>query len=95
MAGTRKAINIAANPKVSFAIGLDMSKKILQYEGRAEQLTEQKDVDYVKSLFISWNSPTRPEHFKPNTLVYRVIPTWIGYSDYTIMPPDVWDWRVA
>jgi hypothetical protein len=89
-ADTRKMKNIEANPNVSLAIGLDMSLCILQYEGEARRVDSVDEVAHVKQLFLDCDSPTRPEHFKPNTLVYRVKPTWIGFSDYTREVPECW-----
>lgn len=88
---TRKAVNLTVNPYVSLVIGLSQIDLItVQYEGRAEQLTSQEDLEYCKQRFVAKDSPTTEYYFNhPTAIFFKVSPTWIGCSDYTGEKPDV------
>lgn len=88
---TRKAANLAVNPKVSFVMGLTLDDMVtVQYEGLAEQLTAPADLEFCKQQFIAKDSPTTEEYFNhPTAIFFRVTPTWIGCSDYTGDKPEV------
>jgi len=70
-----------------------MSDKItVQYEGRAELLVQEKDLEKCKQLFIAKNSPTTKKYFNsPSAIFFKVSPTWIGYSDYSDKKPGVFE----
>jgi general stress protein 26 len=88
---TRKAANLKVNPHVSFVIGLGLDDMItVQYEGRATQLTDAADLEACKQRFISKDSPTTAEYFNhPSAIFFKVVPTWIGCSDYSGTRPEV------
>lgn len=81
---TRKAQNLKKSPYVSFVIGHNLHKwATLQYEGKAQHLYKQYQIDFCKKMFKEKNSPTTEEFLeRPDTILYKVIPTWIGFSDY-------------
>jgi general stress protein 26 len=88
---TRKAVNLKANPHVSFVIGLSLDDvATVQYEGKAVQLTDAADLEACKQRFISKDSPTTAEYFNhPTAIFFKVTPTWIGCSDYSGSHPEV------
>lgn len=88
---TRKAANLAVNPRVSFVMGLTLDDMVtVQYEGRAERLTAPADLEFCKQQFIAKDSPTTEEYFNhPTAIFFKVRPTWIGCSDYTSEKPEV------
>lgn len=88
---TRKAVNLKANPGVSFVFGLSLNDKItVQYETKAMQLTDAADLEACKQRFISKDSPTTAEYFNyPTAIFFKVMPTWIGCSDYSGSHPEV------
>jgi len=92
-ADTRKAIAITANPCVSFVVGLTIKDlKTIQYEGKACQLTDVAEVQSCKRLFERKKSPTTRTFLdRPGIKFYKVIPVWVGYSDYTKSVPEVFE----
>jgi general stress protein 26 len=90
---TRKAKNLQINAFVSFVIGFDLNiKTTVQYEGKAQKITEEAHLEQCKQLFIAKGSPTTVKNFNnPNTIFFKVTPTWIGYSDYSDGKPNVFE----
>lgn len=87
---SRKFQNLAVNPKVSFVVGF--SYITIQYEGRAEIIEIENDKNKIIQLFKDKNSPTTPKYFeKTETKIFKVTPSWIGYSNYTKDPPLVFE----
>lgn len=84
---TRKWSNLQSNPHVSLVIGWDTKHHItLQYEGIAELIPETKTEEYVQ-LFLQKNTPCTETFLRdPRVRLFKVIPTWIRYSDYTVHP---------
>lgn len=88
---TRKVQNMKVNPHVSFVIGLDMRLITMQYEGCAYPIESLEALEACKARFIEKKSPTTEKYFNENTIFYRVIPSWIGFSDYTGLKPLVFE----
>jgi general stress protein 26 len=88
---TRKAANLIANPHVSLVIGLSLDDLVtIQYEGAAEQITRESELEACKRRFIRKDSPTTDEYFNhPTAIFFKVTPTWIGCSDYSGDCPEV------
>jgi len=88
---TRKAANLASNPYVSLVIGLGLDELMtVQYEGRAERITDAAVLEECKRRFIAKDSPTTEEYFNhPTAIFFYVTPTWIGCSDYSGDRPEV------
>lgn len=88
----RKAENLRSNPHVSFVFGLDEEcGRTLQYEGVAAQLTAPNEIESCKQGFIVRNSPTASPAFldRPEAVFFKVVPTWVGYTDYSGEKPKV------
>lgn len=88
---TRKAQNLKVNPKVALVFGLAHKEMFtVQYEGVAKQLTTVDELEFCKQQFIAKDSPTTEYYFNhPTSIFFKVIPTWIGCSDYRGEKPDV------
>jgi general stress protein 26 len=88
---TRKAMNLKANQHVSLVIGLNLTDGMtVQYEGVANQILDQHEMQLCESRFMAKGSPTTEKHFnRPTTIYFKVSPTWIGCSDYSDATPDV------
>lgn len=86
---TRKYANLTNNAKVSIVIGWSLdSLKTLQYEGNA---VEVKGSAEIKDLFINKESPSTVEYLNhSDARFFKVTPTWLRYSDYSIEPPEIW-----
>jgi general stress protein 26 len=88
---TRKAANLKVNPHVSLVIGLTLDDLVtVQYEGVAEQITQEDNLEFCKQRFIRKESPTTEEYFNhPTAIFFKVRPIWIGCSDYSGACPEV------
>lgn len=85
----RKYQNIQKNHNVSVVIGWDKNITV-QYEGQAIELLG-KELDKYKKIYFAknpnaqrWEKFTETKHFK-------VVPTWIRYSDLRKQPWDVFE----
>jgi general stress protein 26 len=81
---SRKANNLMLRQAISLVIGLDLEEMAtLQYEGTAQQLDAEDEIEACKALFLAKKSPTTPAYLeRPDTILFRVSPTWIRYSHY-------------
>ncbi len=86
--GTRKFTNLKTNGNVAFVIGF--GKTTVQYEGIAKRVEDTKIIEQIKKKFVNKNSPTTKEFLnRPIVSFFEVMPTWIGYSDYSTDTPIV------
>jgi len=94
---TRKAANLKANPYASVVIGLELKDLVtVQYEGRAEQITQDPDLEDCKRRFINKDSPTTESYFThPTAIFFKITPTWIGYSNYSGKKPEIIELRFS
>lgn len=85
---TRKYTNLKSNNRVSFVIGWDFNKYItLQYEGNAIEL-EENEIDYYKNIFKAKKTPCTDKFLQnPKVRLFKVVPTWFRYSNYTKAKP--------
>jgi general stress protein 26 len=89
---SRKAVNLRKNPGVAFVIGLGLTELgTIQYQGKAEQLESQEEIDKCKQSFIARKSPTaKPEYLEhPDAIYFKVTPVWLAYIDYRQPKADV------
>ena len=89
---TRKYQNIQKNNKVAFVIGWDPKIHItVQYEGLAFELNGD-ELKKWGEIFRDKKTPYTDDYmFTPKTRLFRVVPAWIGYSNYTLKPPQVFE----
>lgn len=83
----RKYKNIKQNNNVSLVIGWDENITI-QYEGKAEELLGEEKEKYKKKYFEKNPDAKRWEN-KPGMTYFKVIPTWIRYSDLNKNPWEI------
>jgi pyridoxine/pyridoxamine 5'-phosphate oxidase len=88
---TRKARNLAANPRAAFVVGCT-EEITLQYEGIAQELTGDELAKYKRSYFAAFPDGPAREAWKGITY-YVVRPRWIRFSDYTQSPPRIEELR--
>jgi general stress protein 26 len=87
---TRKAINIASNPHVSFVTGWSFTEENVQIEGTARLVNEPSDPEYleIENFFFSQNREA--EKFKSDDTIFIVmIPTWYRLLDHSTTPPTM------
>jgi hypothetical protein len=88
LANTRKAGDIAHDPKVAFVVAESVLPRTLQIEGVAEDLTDSVGIDpIVTELVHTLQSNTKYgpplERFDKSSLkYYRITPTWIRWGNF-------------
>lgn len=87
---TRKFQNLQKNNHVSLVIGWDTKiHETLQYEGKAI-LLEGKELEKYRSIFLKKDTPCTEEFlFHPKVRLFKILPTWIRFSDYTGKVPKI------
>lgn len=87
---SRKYASLCADGRVAFVIGWDENIHVtVQYEGMAFEQTGSA-VGYYQDLLRSKETPCADRFvFHEKSRLFKVTPTWIGYSDYTRQPPYV------
>ena len=91
---TRKAQNLRRNPRLALVIGgLEAGdERTVQYEGVADE-PSGPELERLKAVYYR-AYPEGPSRLAWPGLIYvRVRPTWIRYSDYTVDPPQIVEFR--
>jgi len=87
---TRKVRNLRRNPKVAFVIGgmQEGEERTVQYEGIADE-PAGAELERLKATYYQ-TYPDGPSRLSWPGLIYvRVRPTWIRYTDYTVVPTQI------
>ncbi|HEV7448980.1 MAG TPA: pyridoxamine 5'-phosphate oxidase family protein [Candidatus Paceibacterota bacterium] len=88
--GNRKNNNIERNPAVSVVVGWsDDDSTTVQMEGKTQFLEGEErerlaDAHCKKEDSYEYHKDPRQQYFK-------IIPTWIRYSDFSIDPQEIWE----
>lgn len=91
---TRKAQNLRRNPRLALVIGgLEAGdEQTVQYEGIADE-PSGAELERLKGLYYGVY-PDGPSRLGWPGLIYvRVRPTWIRYSNYSVNPPQIVEFR--
>lgn len=85
---TKKYRNLLANPTVAFVVGFGWTT--LQYEGSVEDVNDKGEIENIKRLFAKKDGPTTRHYLDlPDTVLFIVTPSWIGYRNYDVHPPEL------
>ena len=90
---TRKAQNLARDPRIAFVIGglWDEEEATVQYEGIAD-IPTGAELEALRTLYFR-TFPDGPERLTwPGIVHYRVKPVWLRYSDYAVNPVLIVEW---
>jgi hypothetical protein len=91
---TRKARNLRQNNRLALVIGglIPGDERTVQYEGVADEPSGTELERLKKVYFAAY--PDGPDRMTWAGLIYvRVRPTWIRYSDYSLNPPEIAEFR--
>jgi hypothetical protein len=90
---TRKARNLQHNPQLALVIGgLTSEERTAQYEGIAD-IPSGDELERLKTTYYAVY-PDGPSRLAWPGLIYvRVRPSWIRYTDYTVAPPLIVEFR--
>lgn len=83
---SRKWKNIGKNPSVALVFGWDFSGNNIQYEGIAEQITNN---DEIEDIYYSANPKLIQFRDQIGTVYMRIRPTWVRLTDFSIRPPKI------
>ena len=93
VASTRKAGNLARDPRIAFVIGglIEGEDATIQYEGIAD-LPSGGELATLQNLYFQ-TFPDGPSRLAwPGIVYYRVRPRWLRYSDYREDPAVILEW---
>jgi len=92
LASSRKAVNLARNPKAALVIGWDDSVS-LQIEGPARRPVGDDLANAKAAYFAEWPDGRAREAW-PDIAYVVVKPKWIRYSNYAAGPPVIEEFRL-
>lgn len=85
---TRKAQNLRRRREIAFVLGgaAPDGERTIQYEGLADEPGGRERARLVELYYVVF--PDGRERLQwPGLTYFRVQPTWLRYSDYTLSPP--------
>lgn len=83
----RKFKNLQTNNRVAFVIGWDENITV-QYQGVAYELSGEELVKY-KHLYFKKNPKAQRWESREEIRYFKVIPTWIRYSNLNVNPWEI------
>jgi pyridoxine/pyridoxamine 5'-phosphate oxidase len=92
MSTSRKAVNLARNPKAALVIGWD-DQVSLQVEGVARRPVGDDLMSAKAAYFEAWPDGRGRENW-PDIAYIVVKPTWVRYSNYAAGPPVVEEFKL-
>ena len=89
LAGSRKAVNLRHNPAAALVIGPATagSERTVQLEGMADE-PSGAELERLLELYFARFPDGRDRQRWPGISYWRVSPTWLRYSDFSIDPPE-------
>jgi hypothetical protein len=93
---TRKAQNLRRRPSTAFVIGGPEpgAMRTVQYEGVADE-PGGPELLRLKTLYLSRFPDGIARQSWPGLTYFRVRPSWIRYSDFSVEPPEIVEWSGA
>ncbi|HEX3383952.1 MAG TPA: pyridoxamine 5'-phosphate oxidase family protein [Mucilaginibacter sp.] len=78
---SRKYQNLLQNPHVALVIGWD-NETTVQYEGKAELLTDQASDHYREVYYSVWPDGRERAASWPGLVYFKISPRWLRYSNF-------------
>jgi pyridoxine/pyridoxamine 5'-phosphate oxidase len=90
LANARKAVNLRHNPAAALVIGPAAagSERTVQLEGVADEPTGA-ELERLLELYFATFPDGRERQQWPGISYWRVSPTWLRYSDFSVDPPEI------
>ena len=90
LAGSRKAVNLRNNPAAALVIGPAAagSERTVQLEGVADEPTGA-ELEILLELYFARFPDGRERQQWPGISYWRVSPTWLRYSNFSIDAPEI------
>lgn len=84
---SRKAQNLRKNPRIAVVIGWDEGKTV-QYEGVVDE-PQGEELARLKAIYLARFPDGHERERDPRTTYFRARPTWIRWSEFTKIPPEI------
>lgn len=96
LATSRKTVNLRQNAAAALVIGpaASGSERTVQLEGPADEPTGA-DLDRLLELYFARFPDGRERQKWPGITYWRVSPTWLRYSDYSVDPPEIVEFKAS
>lgn len=93
---SRKAINLRANPTTALVMGPAAagSARTVQMQGQADE-PFGAELERLLDLYFARFPDGRERRQWPGITYWRVLPTWIRYSDFATVPPTIVEFATA
>lgn len=90
LAGSRKTTNLRHKPAAAIVIGSTASgsERTVQLEGTADEPTGA-ELEQLLELYFARFPDGRERQRLPGITYWRVRPTWLRYSDFSVDPPQI------
>ena len=90
LASTRKAQNLAREPRIALVIGgvVDGEEQTVQYEGIADRPGGEELRSFQELYYLAFPDG-RDRLSWPGLIYIRVKPLWLRYSDFRSDPPQI------
>ena len=96
LAGSRKTINLRQNSAAAMVIGIAASgsERTVQLEGVAEE-PRGEDLERLLELYFARFPDGRTRQRSSGITYWRVSPTWLRYSDFSVDPPEIVEFNAS
>jgi len=96
LAGSRKAVNLRHNRAAALVIGPAAagSQRTVQLEGVTDE-PSGAELERLLELYFVRFPDGRERQAWPGITYLRVTPTWLRYSDFSVDPPEILEFRAA
>jgi pyridoxine/pyridoxamine 5'-phosphate oxidase len=90
LADSRKFANLERDARVAIVVGWDAARTV-QLEGRADR-PDGVELARLKATYFARFADGPQREAWAGITYWRVRPTWIRYSDFTVVPPTICLW---
>lgn len=96
LANSRKTVNLRQRSAAALVIGpaASGSERTVQLQGAADEPTGA-DLDRLLELYFARFPDGRERQKWPGITYWRVSPTWLRYSDYSVDPPEIVEFKAS
>ena len=90
---SRKWNNIKNNNNVAVVFGQSFTELYVQYEGKAELITEGEAFEESEKMFFDVN-PHAKQFQNEDTAFVKIKPVWLRSTDFTVKPPETTEVKI-
>jgi hypothetical protein len=96
LAGSRKTINLRQNSAAALVIGIAASgsERTVQLEGVADE-PMGTELERLLELYFARFPDGRERQRWSGITYWRVSPTWLRYSDFSVDPPEILEFNAS